>query len=66
MPVDLNQGFETFKQLDDAADDHLDSLLETIMAKEKETSVRLEADLITWRGMMTKVRLVRSAAEDGV
>jgi RAT1-interacting protein len=51
----LNCGFDTFQKLDDTADEHLDALLETIMALEKETGKRCEADIITWRGMMTKV-----------
>lgn len=55
LPADLNRGFDTFQKLDDTADEHLDALLETIMALEKETGKRCEADIITWRGMMTKV-----------
>ena len=41
--------------MDDTADEHLDSLLKTIMALEQETGQKVEADFITWRGMMTKV-----------
>jgi RAT1-interacting protein len=55
LPADLNRGFDTFQQLDDSNDDHLDSLLETIVALEKEKGIKCEADVITWRGMMTKV-----------
>lgn len=55
LPADLNRGFDTFQKLDDTADEHLDALLETIIALEKETGKRCEADIITWRGMMTKV-----------
>lgn len=55
LPADLNRGFDTFQKLDDTADEHLDALLETIMALEKETGKRCEADIITWRGMMTKI-----------
>ncbi|KAH0538741.1 hypothetical protein FGG08_004693 [Glutinoglossum americanum] len=35
--ADLSKGFDTFEKLDDTADDHLDSLLATVMALEKET-----------------------------
>ena len=56
LGADLSKGFDTFKQLDDTADDHLDSLLKTIMALEGETGTKCEADIITWRGMMTKVK----------
>jgi hypothetical protein len=30
--------------------------LKTLIAKERETSEKVDADVITWRGMMTKVR----------
>ena len=53
--ADLCKGFDTFQQLDDTADDHLDALLRTIIDIEKKTGSRCEADFITWRGMMTKV-----------
>lgn len=55
LPADLNRGFDTFQKLDDSADEHLDALLKTIMAMEGETGQKCEADIITWRGMMTKV-----------
>jgi len=55
LPADLNHGFESFEKLDDAADEHLDALLDTIIAFEKETGAKCEADIITWRGMMTKI-----------
>lgn len=53
--ADLCQGFDTFEKLDDTADDHLDSLLRTLIAHEKEIGQKVEVDIITWRGMMTKV-----------
>ncbi|KKK22463.1 hypothetical protein P175DRAFT_0503493 [Aspergillus ochraceoroseus IBT 24754] len=55
LPADLNRGFDTFQKLDDSADEHLDALLDTIIALEKETGKRCESDIITWRGMMTKI-----------
>lgn len=55
LPCDLNKGFETFRQLDDSGDDHLDGLLEALIAHEKEKGSKTETDIITWRGMMTKV-----------
>jgi RAT1-interacting protein len=55
LPADLNKGFDTFEQLNDSGDQHLDALLETVIALEKETGSKCEADIITWRGMMTKV-----------
>lgn len=56
LGADLSGGFDTFQQLDDTADDHLDSLLRTVIAYEKESGAKCEADIMTWRGMMTKVR----------
>ncbi|KAL3455703.1 RAI1 like PD-XK nuclease-domain-containing protein [Aspergillus heterothallicus] len=55
LPADLNRGFDAFQKLDDSADEHLDALLDTIITLERETGKRCEADIITWRGMMTKV-----------
>ena len=55
LPADLNRGFDTFQQLDDTNDDHLDGLVDTIAALERETAKKAEADIVTWRGMMTKV-----------
>ncbi|PGH13175.1 hypothetical protein AJ80_06421 [Polytolypa hystricis UAMH7299] len=55
VPVDLSRGFDTFEQLDDAGDEHLDALLDTIIALEKSTGKKCEADIVTWRGMMTKI-----------
>ncbi len=56
LPADLNRGFGTFRRLDDSRDDHLDGLVDTIALYEKEKGVKTEADIVTWRGMMTKVR----------
>jgi RAT1-interacting protein len=53
--ADLSKGFGTFRQADDTVDEHLDSLLKRIITLEKETGQPCEADIITWRGMMTKV-----------
>ena len=55
LPADLNRGFDTFQQLDDTNDDHLDGLVDTIAALEREIGKKAEADIVTWRGMMTKV-----------
>lgn len=55
LGADLSVGFDDFDRLDETSDDHLDSLLRTIMEKEKATGEKIEADVITWRGMMTKI-----------
>jgi RAT1-interacting protein len=61
LPADLNRGFDTFRPLDDTRDDHLDGLVDTIALYEKEKGAKAEADIITWRGMMTKVCSCRLA-----
>jgi len=48
LPVDLSKGFDTFQQLDDTADDHLDSLLKSIIDLEQRTGNRCTADIISW------------------
>lgn len=55
LGVDLCEGFDSFQQLDDTADDHLDSLLRTIVDLEQKSGSRYEPDFVSWRGMMTKV-----------
>jgi RAT1-interacting protein len=55
LGADLSKGFDTFEKLDDSADGHLDSLLKTIVNHEEETQKRIDANVVTWRGMMTKV-----------
>ncbi|EXJ91349.1 hypothetical protein A1O1_04461 [Capronia coronata CBS 617.96] len=64
LPCDLNRGFETFRQLDDSADDHLDGLLDALMLYEKEKGQKLETDVITWRGMMTKIMVAPYSSFD--
>jgi hypothetical protein len=55
LGADLSKGYEQFVKHDDSADEHLDSLLKTIMNHEKETGKPIDAHVVTWRGMMTKV-----------
>lgn len=55
LGADLSDGFDTFRQVDDTKDEHIESLLKQLMALEKETGQPCEADIVTWRGMMTKV-----------
>lgn len=55
-PIDLSKGFDTFRSRSDSPDEHLDGLLDTLTEAEKRAGKKLDADLITWRGMMTKVR----------
>ncbi|KOS19364.1 Decapping nuclease RAI1 [Escovopsis weberi] len=54
LGADLSRGFDTFEKLDDSVDGHLDALLKTITAHERDTGKKIDADIVTWRGMMTK------------
>nr|POE76131.1 decapping nuclease rai1 [Quercus suber] len=66
-PISLSAGFETFVQRDDTIEEHLDGLLDTLQAFEENklqrvrgeagdiNDVRVKADVITWRGVMTKI-----------
>lgn len=65
LGADLSKGFDTFEKFDDTRDDHLDSLLKTIIAHEEKIGKRVEADVITWRGMMTKVRVFNESHRPG-
>lgn len=55
IDADLREGFETFRHYEDKEDPHLDSLLKALISKEKKSGERVQADFVTWRGMMTKV-----------
>ncbi|KAK0627033.1 RAI1 like PD-XK nuclease-domain-containing protein [Immersiella caudata] len=63
--ADLSKGFDQFVKHDDSIDEHLDSLLETIANHEKETGKAIDANLITWRGMMTKLMAAPYENRDG-
>lgn len=56
LGADLSRGFETFVKHDDSVDEHLDSLLKTIIDHEKQTGKKIDAQVATWRGCITKVR----------
>ena len=55
LGADLCRGFEHFRQLDDTNDEHIDSLLKRLMLLEQESGKKLDADVVTWRGMMSKI-----------
>jgi RAT1-interacting protein len=54
MGADLKEGFETFKHYEDSEDPHLDSLLRALK-QHRPGKGEVQADFMTWRGMMTKV-----------
>lgn len=53
--MDLSQGFEKFIKHDDSIDERLDSLIKTIMHHEQQTGNKIDAQVVTWRGIITKV-----------
>lgn len=55
LGVDLSEGFDSFVKRDDSPDEHLDGLLRAIGDHEAETQKQIDAHVVTWRGMMTKV-----------
>ncbi|KAL7797652.1 RAI1 like PD-XK nuclease domain-containing protein [Trichoderma ceciliae] len=55
LGADLSLGFNTFVKQDDSKNEHIDSLLNAIASHEQETGTRIDANIVTWRGMMTKI-----------
>jgi hypothetical protein len=64
LGADLSRGFDDFKQHDDSKDEHIDSLLKTLIAYERDTGQEWAADIVTWRGMITKVLQKSSCVHD--
>ncbi|KAI1310036.1 RAI1 like PD-XK nuclease-domain-containing protein [Xylaria venustula] len=65
LGADLSKGFDKFDKHDESIDEHLDSLLETIIAHEKEEGKKIDAHVVTWRGMMTKIMSAPFEHRDG-
>ncbi|PWN37081.1 RAI1-domain-containing protein, partial [Meira miltonrushii] len=63
--ADLNRGYETRIERDDNVNEHLNSLLEALMQGEEVEGHQKQADLITWRGMMTKLCTVLYEDQQG-
>ncbi|RYO86400.1 hypothetical protein DL766_006976 [Monosporascus sp. MC13-8B] len=65
LGADLSKGFDKFDKHDDSADEHIDSLLKTIMAHEEEEGKKIDAHIVTWRGMVTKIMSTPFDDRDG-
>ncbi|KAI1498534.1 RAI1-domain-containing protein [Biscogniauxia marginata] len=63
--ADLSKGFDKFEKHDGSKDEHLESLLKTVMAHEEEEGKKIDAEVITWRGMMTKIMSTPFDDRDG-
>ncbi|RPA86134.1 RAI1-domain-containing protein [Ascobolus immersus RN42] len=50
----LSKGLDKFIKHDDTIPEHLDGLLQGIMDYEKSTGKKVSADVVTWRGMITR------------
>ena len=48
LGADLSRGFEQFNRLDDTKDEHIDSLLKTLMLLEEKTGKKVDTDFVTW------------------
>ena len=55
LGADLSKGFETFDKHDDSKAEHLVSLLKAVVGHEQETNTPIDANIVTWRGILTKV-----------
>ncbi|KAK3296927.1 RAI1 like PD-XK nuclease-domain-containing protein [Chaetomium fimeti] len=53
--ANLSNGYDTFIKHDESKDEHLDSLLKTIASHEQQTGGPIDAHIVTWRGMLTKI-----------
>ncbi|KAI4724211.1 rai1 protein [Aureobasidium sp. EXF-10728] len=65
FPVDLSKGYNSFRQRDDSGDEHLDGLLDTLVEAERRSGQKTEVNLVTWRGMMTRILTAPYEMEDG-
>lgn len=52
--IDLSGGFKKFMKHDDSKDGDFDGLLGAIQKYESKTNSKVKADIITWRGILTK------------
>jgi RAT1-interacting protein len=53
--LDLFSGFKDFQQKDESKPLHLDTLLMALMSYEGKTGTKVKTDIISWRGIMTKL-----------
>ncbi|KAI1827941.1 RAI1 like PD-XK nuclease-domain-containing protein [Xylaria intraflava] len=65
LGADLSKGFDKFDKHDETIDEHLDGLLKSIEAHEKEEGKKIDAHVVTWRGMMTKIMSAPFEDRDG-
>ncbi|KAI8356103.1 hypothetical protein EDC96DRAFT_261549 [Choanephora cucurbitarum] len=52
---DLNEGYERMIQRDESISEHIDTLLDALTHFNSEAKEATTADIVTWRGIMTKI-----------
>lgn len=62
--IDLGAGFKNFKKFDEERDGEFNGLLGAIQEYEKKNDTRVKADIITWRGIMTKLLTLNQNLRD--
>ena len=67
MGIDLSRGVDSFIRHDDSVDEHLVGLLRAVQHYESEYAEGkpIDAHIVTWRGMMTKVGVLVVDEERG-
>ncbi|KAK2004540.1 RAI1-domain-containing protein [Colletotrichum falcatum] len=65
LGTDLSKGYDSFIKHDDSKPEHLGALLKTIKAHEEEKGQKIDAQIVTWRGMMTKIMAAPFEDRDG-
>ena len=56
---DLEAGFDEFIKHEEI-DEHLDGLLNSLQHYEESSGKEVKVDIVTWRGMMTKIMTVKN------
>ncbi|KAI2623438.1 RAI1 like PD-XK nuclease-domain-containing protein [Xylaria nigripes] len=56
LGANLSKGFDVFNKHDETIDEHLVGLLKTIEAHEREEGKKIDAHIVTWRGMLNHRR----------
>lgn len=64
--IDLFAGFSSFIEKDESHDGHLDNLLKAIKLWELENGEKVKANVITWRGIMTKLLCLPYSKSDDI
>jgi RAT1-interacting protein len=59
MGENLEGGFERFEKFGEV-DEHLDSLVRAVKEFEERGGKEVVVDVVTWRGMMTKIMTVQT------